>query len=41
MSTLTVIKTTEVEDYVNMLADRLEAQYKEYHIRMITKFNSD
>ena len=41
MSTLTVIKTTEVEDYVNMLADRLEAQYKEHHIRMISNFTSD
>ena len=41
MSTLTVIQTTEVEDYVNMLADRLEAQYKEYHVRMISTFTSD
>ena len=41
MTTLTVIQTTEVEDYVNMLADRLEAQYKEYHIRMISNFTSD
>ena len=41
MSTLTVIKTTEVEDYVLQLADRLEAQYKEYHIRMAERFNSD
>ena len=41
MTTLKVIQTTEVEDYVNMLADRLEAQYKEYHIRMISNFTSD
>ena len=41
MTTLKVIQTTEVEDYVNMLADRLEAQYKEYHIRMISNFPSD
>ena len=41
MTTLTVIQTTEVEDYVNQLADRLEAQYKEYHIRMAERFNSD
>ena len=38
---LVLVKTTEVEDYVNMLADRLEAQYKEYHIRMISNFTSD
>ena len=41
MSTLTVIKTTEVEDYVNMLADRLEAQYKEYHVKSLTQFTSE
>ena len=41
MTTLTVIKTTEVEDYVNQLVDRLEAQYKEHHIRMISNFTSD
>ena len=41
MTTLKVIQTTEVEDYVNMLADRLEEQYKEYHIRMISNFTSD
>ena len=41
MSTLTVIRTTEVEDYVLQLADRLEAQYKEHHIRMISNFTSD
>ena len=38
---LVLVKTTEVEDYVNQLADRLEAQYKEYHIRMISNFTSD
>ena len=41
MSTLNVIATTEVEDYVLQLADRLEAQYKEYHVRSMTKFTSD
>ena len=41
MTTLTVIKTTEVEDYVNQLADRLEAQYKEYHVRSMQQFASD
>ena len=41
MTTLKVIQTTEVEDYVNMLADRLEAQYKEYHVNMFIKFNSE
>ena len=41
MTTLKVIQTTEVEDYVNMLADRLEAQYKEYHIRMISNYTSE
>ena len=41
MTTLTVIKTTEVEDYVNMLADRLEAQYKEYHQIALTKYTSE
>ena len=41
MTTLNVIQTTEVEDYVCMLADRLEAQYKEHHIRMISNFTSD
>ena len=28
MTELVLVKTTEVEDYVNMLADRLEEQYK-------------
>ena len=41
MTTLTVIRTTEVEDYVNMLADRLEAQYKEYHVKSLTQFTSE
>ena len=41
MTTLTVIQTTEVEDYVLQLADRLEAQYKEYHIRMISNYTSE
>ena len=41
MTTLTVIRTTDVEDYVNQLADRLEAQYKEHHIRMISNYTSD
>ena len=41
MTTLNVIQTTEVEDYVCMLADRLEAQYKEYHVRSLTKFTSE
>ena len=41
MSTLNVIQTTEVEDYVLQLADRLEEQYKEYHVRSLTKFTSE
>ena len=41
MTTLNVIKTTEVEDYVNQLADRLEENYKQYHIRMAERCNSD
>mgnify|MGYP003140091376 FL=1 len=41
MTELVLVKTTEVEDYVNMLADRLEAQYKEYHVRSLTKFTSE
>ena len=41
MTELVLVKTTQVEDYVNMLADRLEAQYKEYHIRMISNYTSD
>ena len=38
---LVLVKTTEVEDWVNILADRLEAQYKEYHINMFINFNSE
>ena len=41
MTTLNVIQTTEVHDYVLQLADRLEAQYKEYHIRMFSNYTSD
>ena len=41
MTTLNVIQTTEVEDYVLQLADRLEAQYKEYHVRSMQQFSSD
>ena len=41
MSTLTVIQTTEVHDYVLQLADRLEAQYKEYHVKSLTQFTSE
>ena len=41
MTTLKVIQTTEVEDYVNMLADRLEAQYKEYYVKSLTQFTSE
>ena len=40
MTTLKVIQTTEVEDYVLQLADRLEAQYKEYHVKSLTQFTS-
>ena len=38
---LVLVKTTEVEDYVNMLADRLEAQYKEHHVKSLTQFTSE
>ena len=38
---LVLVKTTEVEDYVNMLADRLEQDYKEYTIKSLTKFTSE
>ena len=41
MTTLNVIQTTEVEDYVLQLADRLEAQYKEYHVKSLTQFTSE
>ena len=40
MTELVLVKTTEVEDYVNMLADRLEAQYKEYHVKSLTQYTS-
>ena len=38
---LVLVKTTEVEDYVNMLADRLEEQYKEHHVKSLTQFTSE
>ena len=38
---LVLVKTTEVEDYVNMLADRLEQDYKEYTIKSLTKYTSE
>ena len=41
MTELVLVKTTEVEDYVNQLADRLEAQYKEYHVKSLTQFTSE
>ena len=41
MTTLTVIQTTEVEDYVLQLADRLEENYKEYHVRSMHQFTSE
>ena len=41
MTTLTVIRTTEVEDYVNQLADRLEENYKEYALRLSSNYDSD
>ena len=41
MTELVLVKTTEVEDYVLQLADRLEAQYKEYHVRSMQQFSSD
>ena len=41
MSTLTVIRTTEVEDYVLQLADRLEENYKEYSLRLSSNYDSD
>ena len=41
MTTLNVIQTTEVEDYVLQLADRLEAQYKEYALRLSSNYDSD
>ena len=41
MTTLTVIQTTEVEDYVNMLADKLEQDYKVYHVNYLTHNTSE
>ena len=41
MTELVLVKTDQVYDYCLQLADRLEAQYKEYHIRMISNFTSD
>ena len=38
---LVLVKTTDVEDYVNMLADRLEEQYKEHHVKSLTQFTSE
>ena len=38
---LVLVKTTEVEDYVNMLADRLEENYKEYALRLSSNYDSD
>ena len=41
MTELVLVKTDQVYDYCLQLADRLEAQYKEYHIRMISNYTSD
>ena len=41
MTTLTVIRTTEVEDYCLQLADRLEENYKEYALRLSSNYDSD
>ena len=38
---LVIVKTTEVEDYVNMLADKLEQDYKEYALRLSSNYDSD
>jgi len=38
---LVLVKTTEVEDYVNQLADRLEENYKEYALRLSSNYDSD
>ena len=38
---LVLVKTTDVEDYVNMLADRLEENYKEYALRLSSNYDSD
>jgi len=41
MTELVLVKTTDVEDYVNMLADRLEEDYKEYALRLSSNYDSD
>ena len=38
---LVLVKTTEVEDYVNILADKLEQDYKEYALRLSSNYDSD
>ena len=38
---LVLVKTTEVEDYVCMLADKLEQNYKEYALRLSSNYDSD
>ena len=40
MTELVLVKTDQVYDYVLQLADRLEAQYKEYHVKSLTQFTS-
>ena len=41
MTELVLVKTDQVYDYVLQLADRLEAQYKEYHVRSMHQFTSE
>ena len=41
MTELVLVKTDQVYDYCLQLADRLEAQYKEYHVGMISNYTSD
>ena len=41
MTELVLVKTDQVYDYVLQLADRLEAQYKEYHVKSLTQFTSE
>ena len=41
MTELVLVKTTEVEDYVNQLADKLEENYKEYALRLSSNYDSD
>ena len=41
MTELVLVKTDQVEDYVLQLADRLEEQYKEYHVKSMQQFSSD